>query len=502
MIVTPNLSDIRQPHNESSTGLRVPFGFKDGKMYEPRQVPLGKACGCICPSCKSPLVAKHALKKLVTPHFSHLPGQNCLYGRESAIHFAAKQLIEEHHKLYIPDRTVKVYVVDEMGREHSPERTLVSAGLKDFSSVRLEQNISDFRPDLVATTINGNDLLVEIAVTHFVNDIKQKKIENHGTAAIEIDASEVPILNFDALAQLLFEPSSHAEWLFHPRDEPTKLALRERLTPVLEAAKIEAKIRTEQLHKDAEKRKRDEDIEKQRQAKIEEQNRRNIEEFKAMNVDQKLAFSLRCLDIDESMIPAFLDHKVRCEWSFKLPRRNWQLSIFGAFIQKHTRYKNATFRSDAVVEWVEQRFDINKNPEYPHSHKVAVWDFLINLSDFGILNSTGYRWFDVEQNDLKEIIARHHGIPYNIDQINLSNFHLEWVKDWPNRNQVELIAKRYMRKYGTFCNWDRLADLLSVAKEKAPQDIARYYSSGKDGAEDVILKFMVEARFVRLHKQY
>lgn len=494
------LLDIHHPHNESGTGSRVPFGIKDGKMYEPRQVPIGKACGCICPSCKSPLVAKHALKGLVTPHFAHQPGENCLYGRESAIHLAAKQLIEEHRKLYIPDRTVRVYVVDEMGNGHSPQRTLISAGLKDFSSVRLEQNISDFRPDLVATTVNGNDLLVEIAVTHFVDDKKQKKIENHGTAAIEIDASKIPNLNFEALAKLLFEPSPHTEWLFHPRDESTKSALRERLNPVLESAKTKAKKRAEQLRKEAEKRKRDEEVERQRQAKIEEKNRRKIEEFKAMNVDQKLAFSLRCLDIDESIIPAFLDHKVRGEWSFKVPRRHWQLAVFGAFVQKRAKYKNITFRSDEVVEWLEQRFDINTNPKYPDSHKVAVWDFLTNLSDMGILSYIGHRTFDVEQNDLNEIIASQYGIPPNISNINLVNFNLEWENDWPNNRQVEYIRKRYERKYGAVADWEKLAVLIPNAKNRTPTEIAERYSDRKDKAVDIVLKFMVEARFIKAEK--
>jgi competence CoiA-like predicted nuclease len=104
-------------------------------MYEPRQVPLGKACGCICPSCKSPLVAKNALNNHRIPHFAHASGENCVHGRESAIHLAAKQLIEEHHKLYIPERIVKIYIVDEMKNEHSPQKILIRAGLVDFSRV-------------------------------------------------------------------------------------------------------------------------------------------------------------------------------------------------------------------------------------------------------------------------------------------------------------------------------------------------------------------------------
>lgn len=504
--------DIQLSHNKRSTGLLVPFGLKDGKMYEPRQVLNGKPCGCICPSCKSPLVAKNNLKNQKILHFAHAPGENCIHGRESAVHLAAKQLIEEHRKLYIPDHIVRVCVVDEMEVEHSPQKTLIPAGLIDFSRVRLEQNVSDFRPDLVATTVNGNDLLVEIAVTSFVNNIKQKKIESNGTAAIEIDASKISDFNFDVLAKLLFEPSPHTKWIFHPKDESIKLALRERLTPILEAAKIEAQKHAEKFRKEAEKRNRDKALEVQRQAILKEQNRRKIAEFKAMSVDEKLAFSLGCLKMDESIIPDFLDYKVRGESSFGVPRRVWQLSIFGAFIQQQAGFKKSAFKLDKVLEWLQPRFEITRS--FANSEKVAVWDFLRNLSELCVLRSTGRQWFEIEQNNFKKIIIRQRTTPYNkakistrqdeppynIAKISLSDFYLEWEQVWPKCDQVALVAQRYKRQYGSICNWERITELLIEAKNRSPLDIAKYYSSGKDGAEDDILKFMVEAQFVRLHK--
>lgn len=38
----------------------IPFGLKDGKYYDVSEVERGRACGCICPSCKQVLVAKKA----------------------------------------------------------------------------------------------------------------------------------------------------------------------------------------------------------------------------------------------------------------------------------------------------------------------------------------------------------------------------------------------------------------------------------------------------------
>lgn len=493
---------------ESVNALRVPFGLKDGRMYEPRQVLIGKSCACICPSCESPLIAKHSLKGGKIPHFSHVADKNCIYGRESAIHLAAKQLIQEHGKFYLPELTVGICVVDEMGIVHSPQKTLITSGIKEFKNVRLEQSVSDFRPDLIGTTVNGNDLLIEIAVTHFVDDAKQSKIERHGTAAIEVDASQIPAINFEALAKLLFEPSPHTNWLFHPRYESTRLALHEKLIPTLVAAKIESDKNAHNLHLQQlqqEKKFKEEmanlailnQVEERRQIEVKKQKIRKIEEFKAMSVSQKLAYSLLCLNLDEGAIPFFLNQKVRCEQSFRVPRVNWQLAVFGAFIQKRLKLNNHTFRSDEVVSWLEQRFDINVNPKYPNSHKVAIWDFLTKISELGILNYIGHRTFEVEQNDLKEIIVGQHGIPPNLSKVGLSDFHLEWVSGWPNRNQIESILDRYQRKYSSICNWERLADLRRDAKNRTPHEIAKIYSYREDNSIEILLKFMIEAKFVK-----
>jgi len=81
--------------------LLVPFGLKDDKLYEPKptQVENGKACGCVCPACKKPLVAKQNAK---TPHFAHAQDENCSRGLETAVHLAVKQIIAEKMEVRLP----------------------------------------------------------------------------------------------------------------------------------------------------------------------------------------------------------------------------------------------------------------------------------------------------------------------------------------------------------------------------------------------------------------
>lgn len=104
--------------------LQVPFGIKDGILYEPRQVELGKACECVCPECKRPLVAIHAKEGGQIPNFRHLPGNDCQHGLESAVHLAVKQLIAEQKKLYLPELIATISVTDTIGQTHCQQALL------------------------------------------------------------------------------------------------------------------------------------------------------------------------------------------------------------------------------------------------------------------------------------------------------------------------------------------------------------------------------------------
>jgi len=81
------------------TTLLVPFGMSDGTLFEPLQVPNGKACGCVCPACQRPLIAR---QNHATPHFAHAPGEYCAKAFETAVHLAAKQLIADRQALRLP----------------------------------------------------------------------------------------------------------------------------------------------------------------------------------------------------------------------------------------------------------------------------------------------------------------------------------------------------------------------------------------------------------------
>ena len=57
-------------------------------------VPVGNKCGCFCPACNEPLIAKNQGTKR-KHHFAHQSGTECEYAVESMLHILAKEKIRE-----------------------------------------------------------------------------------------------------------------------------------------------------------------------------------------------------------------------------------------------------------------------------------------------------------------------------------------------------------------------------------------------------------------------
>lgn len=65
-----------------------------GQLVEVDNVPTGTKCGCSCPACKEPLIAKNQGTKRIH-HFAHQSGTECEYAIESMLHILAKERIRE-----------------------------------------------------------------------------------------------------------------------------------------------------------------------------------------------------------------------------------------------------------------------------------------------------------------------------------------------------------------------------------------------------------------------
>ena len=206
-------------------GFRVPFGLRDGRVWAPGEVERGRACDCVCPGCHSPLVAKAKESRRRRPHFAHLSDVSCQTGRETGIHLRAKQIIVERAELLTPswngdmlEMANPPQAVDDEGRVHVGDWVDYPAARRALSDIEPERSFGDYRPDIYARDDVG-ELLIEIRVTHAVDQLKAARVQAHGRRMVEIDLSCLdPAIPHDPDAferAVLFDPSNR-DWISCP----------------------------------------------------------------------------------------------------------------------------------------------------------------------------------------------------------------------------------------------------------------------------------------------
>lgn len=142
----------------------------------------GLACNCTCPICGESLIAKRGNGGKV-PHFAHKQDSPCThpeYIKQTNIHAMAEQIFLEEKKIELPSLSSQAgnYIA-----------YFFRGGKWQIEEVELEKKISDFIPDIILKKGNAT-LLIEIYVTHAVDENKKNKIIEANLPVIEIDLSE------------------------------------------------------------------------------------------------------------------------------------------------------------------------------------------------------------------------------------------------------------------------------------------------------------------------
>jgi hypothetical protein len=185
--------------------LKLPFGLRDGHLCHVEDVPQGASCGCTCPGCDSPLIARKGRR--VVHHFAHA-STDCGRAVETALHRAAKEAIEASGELLLPA------VVLDFDSNKQPW-TIAEPKLVRPDSIRLESRVGGTVPDLVLT-IGGRELLVELFVTHAVDYAKLAKIRELNLSVLEISIGHLSrALPFAELRAAVVYDAENREWLFN-----------------------------------------------------------------------------------------------------------------------------------------------------------------------------------------------------------------------------------------------------------------------------------------------
>lgn len=175
---------------------------KNDQLVHIFDVERGRSCGCVCAGCREPLIAKKG--KIRRHHFAHDNKDGCTWGPETALHFAAKEILKNAREVWIPGITTKFL---------KREEPLVKPGYISLDRVTLESPKEGFVPDAVIEH-KGRSLIVEIKVTHGVDETKLSKIKSAGISALEIDLSRTPRhATISELELLILDENRNKRWL-------------------------------------------------------------------------------------------------------------------------------------------------------------------------------------------------------------------------------------------------------------------------------------------------
>lgn len=145
----------------------------NGHIVDVKDVVSGKGCNCICIGCQG---AVWAMKGPVKAHyFAHEPNSieqnSCTWKPETEIHILAKEVLATDRQLLLPIGTInpihKNIVFDEMVCEVYEGRVI---------------------PDVIGF-IEGEKVLIEVAVTHFCDRGKIKELKRVNATCVELDLS-------------------------------------------------------------------------------------------------------------------------------------------------------------------------------------------------------------------------------------------------------------------------------------------------------------------------
>lgn len=358
--------------------IKLPFGINENNIpVQIADVVSGKKCNCICPECKSPLIAVKG--KMKQHHFRHAVNNGCVAGFESSVHLAAKHLIMSKKEITVSECVAKASKTDSKGGVHLKQKIIVRKGaIIRFDSVQKERELHGMRADILATK-GDRQLIIEIRYRHKVEDGKIERIKKANISAIEIDLSDLTSedeIDWETLWTRINDPK-RIQWLHHVEADVEKRKLEKELEEDIK--KLEEKYKQEEiikkrLEQQLEVKYKEQEIIKKRQEQQEDPRKHSEEQKEKTQLLQALE-DLKILRGKEHMaqlkqeaethpfwkrysrehqrslngLQDFLNVDVPDgDWIFGCDRRIWQTAFYSQFICKNGK----PFCIKRVDEWL------------------------------------------------------------------------------------------------------------------------------------------------------
>ncbi|NQY83840.1 MAG: competence protein CoiA [Alcanivorax sp.] len=224
----------------------IPFGLRvnDDYLVDVSHVERGRRCRCICPSCKTPLIARQGDKK--TWHFAHASRavyeethRKCEYSFFVSVRLMARQVIGESIKLEVPKYEDSVSMhLDGMTQPIVEKFLVAKRRTIEIEDVEIERARQGVIVDVVGF-VDGYPIILYL--THPGRDIppELESLEDVACGIIEISLEKAyPLFLEDAeqkssyldrLRSFLEKNIESKRWVSHPRYKRARVDAEKRL---------------------------------------------------------------------------------------------------------------------------------------------------------------------------------------------------------------------------------------------------------------------------------
>jgi len=232
----------------------IPFGLIDvtNKFVDIYEVERGKSCNCICPSCRTPLIARHGDSN--TWHFAHAhkgvykkTKKECEYSFYLSVRLMARQLIDSRIALGLPEYESHVDKFDdELGYSVQEKFIITREQNVTIEEIKVEKFFSGVAVDLIGN-INGFQFVI-----YFTHQNRDVPIElytpnSHKCGVIAVELNSLPMLFSKArkdgktykevLEIFLSTNRDSKKWIFHPSYKKQEIAAFEALEETIKKLK-------------------------------------------------------------------------------------------------------------------------------------------------------------------------------------------------------------------------------------------------------------------------
>ena len=233
----------------------IPFGLIEAtnEFVDIYDVERGKNCACICPSCRTPLIARHGDSN--TWHFAHAhkgvydkTKKECEYSFFLSVRLMARQLIDSKITLGLPEYKGHVDKFDdELGYLVQEKFIITHEQDITIEEIEVETFFSKVPVDLVGN-IDGFQFVIYFTHPNREVPLELFNPENHKCGVVSVALDSLPGLfskvkegdkTYKEALKIFLSSSREAKtWTFHPKYKRQETVALEALERSIEKEKL------------------------------------------------------------------------------------------------------------------------------------------------------------------------------------------------------------------------------------------------------------------------